>query len=93
MKRTINAAQLDIFKPEEVNKRPDTGKVTEDIKSEIRRRRLKIQYGHYNNSRRNHPVIRLAGCWLRNFHFQIGDSVEVEITKGHISITKVPVKK
>jgi len=57
-----------------------------------RRRKQKIYYGHYRNYNggRFYPVIRVGGIFLRDFGFDIDDSIEVSITMGQINIRKVP---
>jgi hypothetical protein len=52
-------------------------------------RRLKVYYGHHANSYKQHPVIHLAGKYLKIQGFKIGDMVEVTMSAGQILITKV----
>jgi hypothetical protein len=54
------------------------------------KRRLKVYYGHHSNSYTQHPVIRLAGKYLSKLDFKIGDTVEIVMELGRISITKLP---
>lgn len=54
----------------------------------VKKRRLKIYYGHHSNSYKQHPVIRIAGKYLSPFDFKIGDQVEVTLEAGRILITK-----
>jgi antitoxin component of MazEF toxin-antitoxin module len=50
----------------------------------------KVNYGcHSYKNAKIHPVIRLAGKYLEGFDFNIGDSIEVSIDKGKISIEKI----
>jgi hypothetical protein len=56
----------------------------------IKKRRLKVYYGHHSSSYRQHPVIRLAGKYLSNLDFKIGDTIELTMELGRISITKLP---
>ena len=56
----------------------------------ITKRRLKVYYGHHSNSYGQHPVIRLAGKYLSKLDFKIGDTVEITMELGRISITKLP---
>jgi type I toxin-antitoxin system toxin SymE len=83
-RRTTKGQQLDIF---------ESAKEDSNGISDIKIRRLKIQYGHYHNSYHRHPVIRLAGKWLAGVDFKIDDTIEVAAEKGRIIITKVPHKK
>jgi hypothetical protein len=55
----------------------------------IKKRRLKVYYGHHGSSYKQHPVIRLAGKYLANLDFKIGDTVEISMELGRISITKI----
>jgi hypothetical protein len=52
-------------------------------------RLLKIQYGLYPGSRKYHPVIRLAGFWLKNQGFCIGDQIQIEALENEIRIKKL----
>ncbi len=64
----------------------DTGKLAGDG---VRRLR-KVQYAYYDHgSDAPHPVIRIAGKYLEKFGFRIGDTIEVEIGNGEISISKL----
>jgi Toxin SymE, type I toxin-antitoxin system len=55
-----------------------------------RRRKQKVYYAHYQHDTRFlHPQIRIKGKFLKEFDFNIGDSIEVYVTKGKITITKV----
>lgn len=56
--------------------------------STVKKRFLKIYYGHHSNSYKQHPVIRLAGKYLSAMDFKIGDKIEVTIEKNHIVIKK-----
>ena len=60
------------------------------MKEEMKKRRLKVYYGHHSHSYRQHPVIRLAGKYLSNLDFKIGDTIEITMELGRISITKLP---
>ncbi|MBI3501319.1 MAG: hypothetical protein HY063_05940 [Bacteroidetes bacterium] len=57
-----------------------------------RRRKQKIYYGHYRNFNggKFYPVIRVGGIFLRDFGFEISDCVEIIISQGKITISKVP---
>jgi len=55
----------------------------------IIKRRLKIYYGHHSNSYARHPVIRIAGKYLAQLNFKIGDQIEVSIEQNQIRIRKV----
>ena len=57
--------------------------------SETKTRSLKIYYAHHGNSYERHPVIRLAGKYLAEMDFQIGDRIEVTMQKNEICIRKV----
>ena len=56
------------------------------------KRQLKVYYGHHGTSRKPHPFIRLAGKYLSQFDFKIGDNVEITMAIGRITITnkKIP---
>lgn len=58
----------------------------------LKKRRLKIYYGHHGNSYKQHPVIRLAGKYLSNLDFKIGDTIEITMELGRISIAKLPTE-
>jgi hypothetical protein len=60
------------------------------MNTETKKRRLKVYYGHHGNSYKQHPVIRLAGEYLKNSDFKIGDTVEITVELGRINITKLP---
>jgi hypothetical protein len=85
----MNATQLVLFEPESSYAKTVDSKKESDVKT----RRFKIQYGHYRDSFKRHPVLRLAGRWLSNYGFQIGDSVTLQIEKGQIHISKADSKK
>ena len=57
--------------------------------STIKKRRMKVYYGHNSSSYKRHPVIRLAGKYLSNLDFKIGDTIEITLGMGSISITKL----
>jgi len=88
MKRRITGVQLELFESRKI-----TAEHTDLRKKSDGTRTLKIQYGHYPDSYKRHPVIRLAGCWLSNYDFQIGDSVILQMEKGQIHISKADSKK
>ena len=52
------------------------------------KRTLKVYYGYHCNSSKRHPVIRLAGKYLLNQNFKIGDTIELKMESGRIIITK-----
>lgn len=53
-------------------------------------RKQKVYYKHHNYEGGNyHPHIRLAGKYLKEFDFNVGDSIEVYLSKGKITIVKV----
>jgi hypothetical protein len=87
MKRASDGIQLTIFEPE--NLKVKEFSLTEvEVNGKVKIRRLKIQYANYTNSYRRFPVIRLAGHWLSEFDFQIGDSIEIQMEKGQLLISK-----
>lgn len=87
MKQAFTGVQLTIFESE--NSKVKESKLKEvGVNDKVKIRRLKIQYGNYANSYRRFPVIRLAGHWLSNMDFQIGDSIEIKIEKGQLLILK-----
>ena len=56
-----------------------------------RRRKQKVYYGNYAyEGGYFHPLIRIAGKFLKDFDFNVGDSIEVNVSMGQITITKVP---
>jgi len=55
-----------------------------------KKRTMKVYYGHHSHSYGQHPVIRLGGKYLANMDFKIGDTIEIIIELGRISITKLP---
>lgn len=57
--------------------------------SATKTRRLKVYYGHHSNSYKQHPVIHLAGKYLKIQGFKIGDMIEVNLTNRQILITKI----
>ncbi len=46
---------------------------------------------HYNRNGNitHHPYIRLAGKYLENIGFNIGDRINIQIEQGKITITKI----
>ncbi len=59
----------------------------------VRRRQQKVYYKHHNyEGGYFHPHIRIAGKYLKEFDFNVGDSIEVYVTKGKITILKIPEK-
>lgn len=58
-----------------------------------KKRALKIYYGHHSHSYEPHPVIRLAGLYLSEMDFKIGDKIEVTIEREQIRIVKLPIDK
>jgi len=56
-----------------------------------RRRKQKVYYGNYQyQGGFFHPVIRIAGKFLKDFGFEVGDHIEVNVSMGQITIVKVP---
>lgn len=56
----------------------------------VRKRNLKVSYGDFNDRTRIfHPLIRLHGKYLLHYGFNVGDTVEVSINTGEITIKKV----
>ena len=90
MKKTAQGIQLNMFEAEDTT--VSLVKVGDNKSSNLNTRRLKIQYGNYANSYRRFAVIKLAGHWLSDFDFHIGDSIELRPEKGEIRILKVPTK-
>ncbi len=61
--------------------------------SNVRRRQQKVYYKHHDyKGGYFHPHIRIAGKYLKEFDFNVGDSIEVYVTKGKITILKIPEK-
>jgi hypothetical protein len=61
--------------------------------SRFSKRLLKVYYNHYPEAKKPHAVIRLAGFYLSELNFQIGDSIEVLAEPGKIVITKMEEKE
>jgi antitoxin component of MazEF toxin-antitoxin module len=49
---------------------------------------MKVYKGHHYHSYKPHPVIRLGGSYLAKLGFKIGDTLNIEMSDGQISITK-----
>jgi hypothetical protein len=54
----------------------------------VMKRKQKIYYQHYGCKGNTHPFIRIAGQYLKRFGFNVGDSIEVNVGNGHITIKK-----
>ena len=54
------------------------------------KRLLKVYYTH-TPPYQKFPKIRIAGKYLTHFDFEIGDTIEVKIEMGKITITKVSI--
>lgn len=55
-----------------------------------RKKRHKVYYGYYHYmSGSFHPVIRIGGKYLKEFGFNIGDAIEVSVSKDTIYILRV----
>ena len=54
----------------------------------------KVYYAHYRNGTRytRFPVIRLAGLFLKDHGFNVGDTLEISFAKNRIVIRKVELK-
>ena len=61
--------------------------------SSNKKRIMTVYYGHHSNSYKRHPVIRLAGEYLSNVDFKIGDKIEISMEINCIVINKVPKKQ
>lgn len=56
-----------------------------------RRKKQKVAYGNYAyEGGFFHPMIKIAGKFLKDFDFNVGDSIEVNVSMGQITINKVP---
>lgn len=57
-----------------------------------RRKTQKVYYGHrlLQHGGYFHPLIRIAGKFLKDFDFNIGDEIEVNVKMGEITISKIP---
>jgi len=53
------------------------------------KRKQKVYYQHYGCRGSKHPLIRIAGQYLKRFDFNVGDIIEVDIGSGQIIIKKV----
>ena len=51
-------------------------------------KQMKVYKGHHYRSYKPHPVIRLGGSYLDKLGFKIGDALSIELSDGHIHITK-----
>ena len=61
-------------------------------KNGSRRRINKVYYAYYDHERwPPHPVIHLAGKYLKQYGFNVGDRIEVVVEPDQISIRKIPV--
>jgi hypothetical protein len=51
-------------------------------------RKLKVYYGHYGSGFNNiYPVIRIAGKYLREFGFEIGTKLQIDLEADKITVT------
>jgi hypothetical protein len=65
------------------------------------KRRKKVYYAYrhstsrcvYNRSGKHYPVIHLAGNYLAESDFKIGDAIDIALSLGKIVITKAEVKE
>ncbi|TAL57118.1 MAG: hypothetical protein EPN85_14600 [Bacteroidetes bacterium] len=56
-----------------------------------RRRTQKVYYGNHGYAGGFfHPLIRIAGKFLKDFDFNVGDQIEVNVKMGEITISKMP---
>ncbi len=53
------------------------------------KRLRRVYYGHYEDHLLPYPVIRLGGRYLALLDFDIGDTVEVTMEIGKITISKI----
>ena len=60
------------------------------MNEQTKKRRLKVYYGYHCHSYKQHPVIHLAGKYLSKLDFVIGDTIEISMEPGRISIVKLP---
>ena len=49
----------------------------------------KVYYGFYPHCKKPHPVINLKGLYLSRMNFEIGDSIDVVMEPGLITIRKI----
>jgi hypothetical protein len=62
----------------------------ETIAPKERRQKQKVYYKHHDyQGGYYHPHIRIAGKFLEKFNFHVGDFIDVCITEGKITITKI----
>lgn len=57
-----------------------------------KKRNMKVYYGHYAlkyHRTTRHPMIQLRGNYLADFGFNVGDTIEVSVDTGQITIKKV----
>jgi hypothetical protein len=48
-----------------------------------------VYYQHYGDWGQTHPLIRIAGQYLKRFDFNVGDIIEIDVDVGCIYIRKV----
>lgn len=53
------------------------------------KRKQKVYYQHYGDWGQTHPLIRIAGQYLKKFDFNVGDTIEIDVDVGCIYIRKV----
>jgi len=56
------------------------------------KRKQKVYYQHYGYKGKTHPLIRIAGQYLKRFDFNVGDTIEMRVGTGHITIKKCSVR-
>ena len=52
-------------------------------------RRLKVYYGHHGSNYKRHPVIHIAGKYLAQVGFKIGDEIEISMEANLLTVKKV----
>ena len=64
--------------------------ITRDLETPRFRRIRKVYYGHYDSEISSpYPVIRIGGKYLKDYGFNIGDQIQLDLEPGCITITKV----
>jgi len=76
--RKINQGRkLAIISKEKDNEKRREGKI------------LKVYEAPANNRYKREPAIRVAGFWLQDFGFQLGDKVRLKADKGKVIVEKI----
>lgn len=58
------------------------------MRTQLQKRTKKVYRGHQHPSYRSLPIILLKGLYLSKIGFQIGDTINIELSTDCILITK-----